>query len=69
MVTRDLRSYFQGKSKVPTNSCLVRVSQNITPADAEAVNKQLKAVTSIKKEESMYRTSCQVFKSKLEKML
>ena len=51
MATRDLRSYFQVKSKAPTNTTpdLVRVSQNITPADADAVNKELKAVTSVKK--------------------
>ena len=71
MATRDLHSYFQVKSKVPTNTTpdLVRVSQNITPADADAVNKELKAVTSVKKEESMHQTSCHVLKSKLENML
>ena len=51
MATRDLRSYFQVKSKTPTNTTpdLVRVLQNITPADADAVNKELKTVTSVKK--------------------
>ena len=39
------------KSKAPTNTTphLVRVSQNIIPADADAVNKELKAVTSVQK--------------------
>ena len=39
------------KSKAPTNTTpdLVRVSQNITPADSDAVNKKMKAVTSVKK--------------------
>ena len=48
MATRDLHSYFQVKSKALTNTTpdLVRVSQNIIPADADAVNKELKAVTS-----------------------
>ena len=51
MVSRVLRSYFQVKSKAPTNATpdLVRVSQNITPVDADPVNKELKAVTSVKK--------------------
>ena len=51
MATRDLRSYFQVKSNAPTNTTpeLMRVSQNIIPADADAVNKELKAVISIKK--------------------
>ena len=41
MATRDLRSYFHVKSKAPTNTTpdLVRVSQIITPADADAVKK------------------------------
>ena len=51
MATRDLRSYFQVKSKAPTNTTpdLVRVFQYITPADADSVNKEVKAVTSVKK--------------------
>ena len=51
MAARDLHSYFQVKSKAPTNTTpdLVRVSQNITAADADAVNKEVKAVTSVKK--------------------
>ena len=51
MATRDLCSYFHVKSKAPTNTTLglVRVSQYITPADVDAVNKELKAVTSVKK--------------------
>ena len=50
MATRDLRSYFQLKSKAPTNTTpdLLRVSQNITPADADAASKVVKAVTSVK---------------------
>ena len=71
MATPDLRSYFQVKSKAPPNTIpdLTRVSQNITPADADAVNKELKAVTSVKKKESVHRTSHHVLKSKLENML
>ena len=40
MATRDLRSYFQVKSKAPTNTTpdLVRVSQNITLKGTESCN-------------------------------